>query len=886
MLAQALRALGRRAEAAEQLGHALVAGGPAAWWAELADDYEALNRPDRARDAWQQAIALAPDDPVARYRYGCLLGRFGDLPSAAAHLQAAVALRPNFAVAHARLAELAVDERQAAGGRRKGAADAPHEDELPMTPDEALESARRAVALQPEESDHWRVLGAILRLRGANDESAHALRRAHELDPGNAQAAFLLGLVALERGAAAEAVVVFTAAVASAPIADYHGHLALAHRWQVMLPCEPDDLRAPSMQARLTLDQAQAELARAVELEPLNLRWWCELGIVEQLLGHHDAAIAAFDRCLMADDRTGTIYRAPTSDEAASVQRLYCMSSAAATYRRSTERESDTQHVPHAEIRHRRALSLYLAGRLAEARADQESVLAQAHADGHDHYLLGRMAFEMGDLEKARVALVAAVAANPANSQAQLFLGNVLIGLGQAADAISALERAVELRPDHAPSVAALSTAHAAQGRHERALVEAMRAVRLDSNVPEYHQHLAGLYATAGRLNEARAALINAMTLRPDVAAWHAQMGEICRRMGMQDAARNAYARAVQLAPSDTDYLYALARLLEQQGQVAEAKAVLERAVERTPERGAWRYELGRLQQQLGDEGAALEHYTSAVQNAPEAAVHWHALVEAQRRSGALDLAQETAERALVRFGDEAIFHAAAGALLDEQGDYAAVAWHYTIAVEREPGVAEHWWRLGRARLELGDLAGARAALEQALSIDPDTAEAHAVLARIFAQQDDARATLVHIQRAAELMPNDLVYQTQLAETYTHMRRFEDAYQALRRALELAPNDPETLVRYGEMALNVARNSEALDAFERAATLQPDEPRYHFLAGKAHRRLKHYSRAIERYRRAVRLRPGYSEAIIELSTLGPLAFVAHHLRGADQDAAA
>ena len=68
--------------------------------------------------------------------------------------------------------------------------------------------------------------------------------------------------------------------------------------------------------------------------------------------------------------------------------------------------------------------------------------------------------------------------------------------------------------------------------------------------------------------------------------------------------------------------------------------------------------------------------------------------------------------------------------------------------------------------------------------------------------------------------------------------------------------------------------------------VQPDEPRYHFLAGKAHRRLKHYSRAIERYRRAVRLRPGYGEAIIELSTLGPLAFVAHHLRGADQDAAA
>ena len=86
------------------------------------------------------------------------------------------------------------------------------------------------------------------------------------------------------------------------------------------------------------------------------------------------------------------------------------------------------------------------------------------------------------------------------------------------------------------------------------------------------------------------------------------------------------------------------------------------------------------------------------------------------------------------------------------------------------------------------------------------------------------------------------------------------------------------------MALTVGLYHEALSAFERAIAQRPDDPRYHFFAGRVHRRLKQYSRAIERFRRAVKLRPGYSEAVIELSTLGPLAFVAQHLRG-ESDAA-
>ena len=897
LLAAALRALGRRAEAAEQLGLALARGGPGAWWTELADDYEALDSIDRAQEAWRQAIALAPEDAAVRYRYGCLLARSGALSDAIEQLQEAIARQPNYAAAHARLADVALAARHLMADpapRHAGPEqDTGHQALLhtepaahaqptePMTLDEAVQSARRAVALQPQTSDHWRILGEGLWLQGSSVEASHALRRAHDLDPGNPTASFLLGLLALESGTAADAIAAFAAAAAAAPdVAACHACLAIAYRNTMTPPSDPDALRTPPPDVRLALDKARQALLRAIELEPATRRWWYELALVEQLLGAHDSAIQALDRWLELDEdqepRTGD--QAPRTEDQV----------AFAHYARRAAHYASriARPVTSSEVRHRRALSLYAVGNLVAARADQEAAIAHGRADAASNYLLGRIAFDTGDLTTARTALAAAVSQAPDHGRAQFFLGRTLLALGQPADAALALERAAELDPADAGVAAALSDAYAASGRHERALAAAARAVRLDPSRAESHQRLASLYAAGGRLHEARAALINALSLRADVAAWHVQMAEICQQLGMPDAARSAYARAVELAPAETGYLYAYASLLARQGRPAEARAALEQALQRDPDRGAWHYELGRLHEHLGAQEAALEHYAAAVQRAPEEPAHWHALALAQHRRGERAIALETLERALERFGDVPELHAAAGRMLSEQAASGLAAWHFGIAAEGAPDVAEHWVRLGCARLELGDTEGARDALEQALARDPDAAEAHAALARIFAQAGDGRATLLHSQRAAELAPTEPAYQLQLAEAYEYLRRFDEAYQALARAVALLPEEPEVLARYGELALTVGFHREALDAFERAIEQRPDEPRYYYLAGKAHRRLKHYSRAIERFRRAIRLRPGYSEAIIELSTLGPLAFVAHHLRGSDADQAA
>ena len=839
ILAAVLRASGDRVAAAEQLSAALAERPQPAWWTEIAADYTAIGDDAAATDAWQRAVAAAPRDAEARYQLARQLAGRRQHADAAQQLREAVALKPHFAAAQAALAEMLAFDSS-------------------ISPDVPLNHARRAVTLAPQRPEHWRILGEILSVAGDLDEAVNALRRAHELAPEDARTAYLLGRALYRTRAHSEASEAFAAAAAHAPQrADYHGYLGLAQRGALPLtepPAQPSGEPLPS------LTRAAESFASAAALAPAAWRWIYELGLTQQQIGQHHEAIAAFDRAFELADRGAKCL----DDE-----------------EDGRTPEDLTLSAPTEQIRRRRARSAAALGRIAAARADLEQVQQRTPAD---HALLGRIALEMDDAPAAHAALECAAAADPHSSEIQLLLGRALAARGQAKDAVEALERAAESRPDDATVAAALSDAYLGAGRHERALNAASRSVRLDSSSATAHHRLASLYASAGRYHEARASLINALTLDQQRPAWHALMGEICTRLGMTEAARNAYQRAAAADPNVADYHYQLAQVLERQGKSAEAASTLTAAIKLAPGRGSWHYELGRMQQAAGEHAAAIEQIAAAVQYAPEHASHWLALANAQQQRQDSGGARETLERAIGQFGEEASLHNALGAIIEHGGETDLARWHYEIAATSAPDVAEHHWRLGRAQLDLGQSKSARVSLERALALDGQSAAAHEGLARIHVEANDAPAALIHMHRAAELDATNAAYQAQLGDVLLQLRRYEEARLAYERAVRIVPDDAEIQARYGEMSLNLNHNQEALAAFERAIERAPDEPRYHYLAGRAHRRLKQYTRAVERLRRAVKLSPGYRDAIVELSTLGPLAFMAQHL-GRGEEAA-
>ena len=83
--------------------------------------------------------------------------------------------------------------------------------------DEAIAQYRQALALRPDYALAHNNLGSVLLQRGGVDEALQHLREAVRIDPGNAEAQDNLGRVSRERGEVAEAIDHFRQAIRLRP---------------------------------------------------------------------------------------------------------------------------------------------------------------------------------------------------------------------------------------------------------------------------------------------------------------------------------------------------------------------------------------------------------------------------------------------------------------------------------------------------------------------------------------------------------------------------------------------------------------------------------------------------------------------------------------------
>jgi tetratricopeptide (TPR) repeat protein len=109
--------------------------------------------------------------------------------------------------------------------------------------------------------------------------------------------------------------------------------------------------------------------------------------------------------------------------------------------------------------------------------------------------------------------------------------------------------------------------------------------------------------------------------------------------------------------------------------------------------------------------------------------------------------------------------------------------------VERGPGDASAWERLGRLRLRTFDRAGAREALERAREIEP-TEQGLLDLALVANLSGDVGAEVTACEQATQIAPESPGAWSRYAHALARTDRVSDCLAACERALELA-DDPE-----------------------------------------------------------------------------------------------
>ncbi|MGD0893571.1 MAG: tetratricopeptide repeat protein [Terracidiphilus sp.] len=280
--------------------------------------------------------------------------------------------------------------------------------------------------------------------------------------------------------------------------------------------------------------------------------------------------------------------------------------------------------------------------------------------------------------------------------------------------------------------------------------------------------------------------------------------------IGDNDGAVPLGRKLLEIAPKDADLLNLNGFLERKAGDYGAARKHLEEAVAINPNDMNARVNLGLVLAQLHEAAAAKEQLEKAVElGATEPQVRIE-LAKVLRALGESDEAQKQLklyERKLKEQDDQeqSVLKATEAAQAAKDGDNRKAAVLYREAIALEPMDAELAYRLSVVLANLGDMAGQRAALEQAVEADPKFVLAQYDLGYLEFHSGEDTAAEEHFRAVVRTVPDNLRAWLALAGTLATEGKTAEAQEAVANALKIDPNNPGALDLSRKLAAAQAR---------------------------------------------------------------------------------
>jgi len=369
------------------------------------------------------------------------------------------------------------------------------------------------------------------------------------------------------------------------------------------------------------------------------------------------------------------------------------------------------------------------ANRIDDAIAKYRRVIEVAPSLASAYVNLGALYFKQGKVAEAYDTFVRGVANAPSD---RTLLSNAAAAaqqLGKSADALKYVDDAISKMPRDAALHSLRSTILRSLNRNDDALAAITQATHLAPDDPKYQFSLGNIEASLGRRDAAIAAYGKAVDLDHNFVRAYFNLGAMLFEAGRYDEARDAY--RVALAPIDQAFAN------HQPVEFVNARAYSN---------------LGAIYLKQQKWAEAIDAYQKAASIDDDTAAHYN-LGFLFFTTGRMDPAQDEYRKALA--GDKtlplAYLHlgtiAFKAARYDDTIKLLRDGMPHFDASSRLPALR----MLGRAQLIRGDPAGARASLEEAVTLSAD-AESLLLLGRMARHEkrlDDAKSLLDRAQTAA-----------------------------------------------------------------------------------------------------------------------------------------
>ena len=436
-----------------------------------------------------------------------------------------------------------------------------------------------------------------------------------------------------------------------------------------------------------------------------------------------------------------------------------------------------------------RGASLAMKGDLDGARKAFEAALALQPTYHPAAANLAALDERQNRPDDAKKRFEAILAADPKNVQALLALAQHTVRHGGAKEQVRQyLERARSADREAPAPVLALAGWHLDNGTPREAIALLQDVLAKQPDRPEFLELLGAAYTRAGDPGPALDAYERLVRAAPESAPLQMRVGEARLALRDDNGAAAAFRRAAALQPKAVEPRVALATALMRQGNKAEARQVATALRRELPDSPA-----GLLVE--GDLAAADKKWAEA------ADAYRRANAQAQTPLGATKLHQ-----ALLRAGREADADATLRTYLKDVPDdlvvrsywaeqllarkrWADAAEQYRLVLDKSPRNVVALNNLAWALHQSRDPKAVELA-EQAFSLAPKSAPVVDTLGVINAERGDAARGAELLRQAVALAPREAQYRLHLAEALLRQGDKSAAREQLDAVLRDAPSGP------------------------------------------------------------------------------------------------
>jgi tetratricopeptide (TPR) repeat protein len=125
------------------------------------------------------------------------------------------------------------------------------------------------------------------------------------------------------------------------------------------------------------------------------------------------------------------------------------------------------------------------------------------------------------------------------------------------------------------------------------------------------------------------------------------------------------------------------------------------------------------------------------------------------------------------------------------QGDLKGAERAFETVIKLDPGYADGWVNVARARVQEGNTDAAKPLLEKAIQLNPRLGSAHYFAGLAFKADGNYPAALDEFSKASALYPRDRVVRNQMGRMLFLERKYTDAVAEFDKTLAVDPEDLE-----------------------------------------------------------------------------------------------